>query len=92
MMNRTLRELAKFGAGVAAWESVVHLSFALSRVLPMKLTGVTISPTLNRVQIFVPALASALMAYYAWHHRQGGAGLPTCLAAGASGDDSMRST
>jgi hypothetical protein len=68
-----LKELAKFGAGVAAWESVVHLSFAASGVLPLKLAGVTITARTNGVQIVAAALASASLAYYGWCYEGAGA-------------------
>jgi hypothetical protein len=66
----TLRELAKFGSGVAAWEAVVHLSFALSDSLPITLFGITISSALNTVQIIVPAALSLLLAWYGWGRKR----------------------
>lgn len=62
-----MKELAKFISGLAAWEAVVHLSLAMSGVLPIKWFGViTLTPTINTIQIFVPAFISILLAYYAW--------------------------
>lgn len=60
------KELAKFAAGVTAWEAIVHLSFGLSGVLPLRLFGITITQPINTVQIVLPAAVSALLAYYAW--------------------------
>ncbi len=61
-----LKELAKFGSGVAAWESVTHASLAVSGQVPITLFGITISPTVNTIQIILPAVISAALAYYAW--------------------------
>lgn len=61
----TLKELAKFGSGVAAWEAVVHIAFAFNG-LPIEILGITITPTINTVQIIVPAIVGILLAYYGW--------------------------
>jgi hypothetical protein len=63
------KEIAKFAAGVTAWESIVHLSFALSGVLPLRMFGITITKRVNSVQIVLPALVSAMLAYYGWVKR-----------------------
>lgn len=64
-MNK--KEVAKFFSGLTAWEAVVHLSLAFSGLLPMTWFGfITLTPTLNTIQIFVPAIISVLLAYYAW--------------------------
>lgn len=60
------KELAKFFAGLTAWESIVHASFALSGILPITLFGITITPELNTLQIIVPALVSAYLVYFGW--------------------------
>ena len=61
-----IREVAKFAAGVTAWEALTHASFAASGVLPMKLCGITLTPKLNTVQIVIPALTSAALVYIGW--------------------------
>lgn len=65
------KELAKFFAGVTAWESIVHASFALSGILPFKLFGIPITRRLNRVQIILPALTSACLIYVGWFKEPG---------------------
>jgi hypothetical protein len=65
----TKREIAKFAAGVTAWEALVHLSFALAGVLPLRLFGITLTKRVNAIQIVVPALSSLLLACYAWGRR-----------------------
>ncbi len=60
------KELAKFFAGLTAWEAIVHASFGLSGVLPITLFGITITPVLNTVQTIIPALLSAFLIYYGW--------------------------
>lgn len=60
------KEAAKFISGLTAWESVVHASLGLSGVLPITLFGITITPTINTIQIIVPAIVSIISAYYAW--------------------------
>lgn len=60
------KEIAKFTAGLTAWEAVVHASLGLSGVLPITLFGITITPTINTIQIIIPAIVSIMLAYYAW--------------------------
>ena len=52
------REVAKFFAGVTAWEALTHAAFAASGVLPFKLCGVTLTPKLNTVKIVIPAMTT----------------------------------
>ena len=66
-MNLT-RELAKFGSGVTAWESVVHASLWLSGTT-VTIWGITLTPQLNAVQTVVPALVSVALGLYAWAPR-----------------------
>ncbi|MBK8459886.1 MAG: hypothetical protein IPL43_06620 [Micropruina sp.] len=77
-----IKELAKFAAGVTAWEAVVHASFAVSGVLPIKLCGVTLTPKLNAIQIVLPALSCAALVYVGWFQQPAGA---TGAVAGARG-------
>lgn len=60
------KEIAKFFAGLTAWEAVFHASLGLSGNLPITFWGITITPILNIVQIIIPASVSILLAYYAW--------------------------
>lgn len=60
-----LRELAKFGSGVAAWEAVVHGSLWASGQT-FELFGLTLTPTVNAVQTIVPAIVALGLAYFAW--------------------------
>lgn len=78
------KELAKFCAGVTAWESIVHASFALSGILPFKLFGIPITRKLNRVQIILPALTSACLIYVGWFRKTGETGKadPACTTKG----------
>ena len=59
------KEIAKFAAGMAAWESFTHFALWFSGVEPI-VFGIKMSHTLNVVQIFVPAAISIALAYYAW--------------------------
>lgn len=68
-MNRK-KEIAKFFAGLTAWESIVHLSFAINGEFPISLLGMQISETLNTVQIVVPAITSILLTYYGWYKKE----------------------
>jgi len=61
-----IKELAKFFAGLTAWEAIVHASFGLSGILPITLFGITLNPGLNTVQIIVPALMSIYLIYFGW--------------------------
>jgi len=60
------KEIAKFFSGVTAWESVAHAYFLLSGSPTITILGVTLTPTVNIIQVIVPAIASVLLAYYAW--------------------------
>ena len=62
----SFKEVAKFAAGVTAWESLVHLSLQFAGVLPITLFGITITPEVNTIQIVLPAVVSMILAYYAW--------------------------
>lgn len=65
----TKKEVAKFFAGLTAWESIVHLSFAIDGKFPISLLGFNISESLNTVQIIVPAAISILLTYYGWYKK-----------------------
>ena len=60
------KELAKFFAGLTAWEAIVHASLGLSGVLPITLFSITVTPGLNTIQIIIPALVSAFLVYFGW--------------------------
>lgn len=60
------KEIAKFLCGLTAWEAIVHLSFWLSGNLPITILGITITPTINTIQIIIPAIVSLSLGYYAW--------------------------
>lgn len=66
MTIHTLKEISKFATGVAAWESIVHLSFSLSSNIPLTFWGITITKEINTIQIIIPAICSAGLAYFAW--------------------------
>lgn len=61
-----MKEVAKFLAGLTAWEAVVHFAFGFSGLLPITWFGYTLTPTVNTIQIILPAIISILLAYYAW--------------------------
>ncbi len=61
-----LKEIAKFFAGLTAWEAIIHASLGLSGNIPITFWGIIITPTLNTIQSIVPAIVSILLAYYAW--------------------------
>lgn len=63
------KEIAKFFAGLTAWEAIVHASLGLSGNLPVTFWGITVTPALNTVQIIVPVSVSILLAYYAWGNK-----------------------
>jgi hypothetical protein len=66
MKMQRFKEIAKFLAGLTAWESIVHLSLAASGNLPISFWGITITESCNTVQIIVPALCSIILIYFAW--------------------------
>jgi len=60
------KEVAKFFSGFAAFETVGHLTFALSGMIPMPWFGFTLTPTINTITIIISAIISFALAYYAW--------------------------
>jgi len=64
MKTPSFKLLAAFGAGIAAWEAVVHASLFLNRQSP-RLFGIRLSPRLNVMQSVVPAIAAAGLVRYA---------------------------
>ncbi|MEX2046418.1 MAG: L-2-amino-thiazoline-4-carboxylic acid hydrolase [Chloroflexota bacterium] len=64
MRAPSFKRLAAFGAGIAAWEAVVHASLFLNRQSP-RLFGIRLAPRLNAVQSIVPAIAALGLARYA---------------------------
>jgi len=67
MRSPSLKLLAAFGAGIAAWEAVVHASLLLNRQSP-RLFGIRLAPRLNAVQSVVPAIAAVALGRYALAH------------------------
>ena len=65
---KKLKEPAKFFAGVAAWESVVHASLLVSGANPV-VFGITLSNEINLLQTIVPAIVSILLGYFAWRKK-----------------------
>jgi hypothetical protein len=61
-----MKELAKFFAGAFAWDCIAHLSIALSGSTPFRLFGFEITATANIVMVFVSAILSISLIYYAW--------------------------
>lgn len=65
-MKLNKKELAKFFAGLTAWEAIVHLTLFMCDMLPITWCNFTLTSTLNTVQIIVPAIISLLLTWYAW--------------------------
>lgn len=68
MRTQALREIAKFFCGVTAWESFVHASLLGSHANPV-VFGITMTDTLNLVQIYIPAIVSIALGFFAWFRR-----------------------
>lgn len=66
MKKQTLREIAKFAAGLTAWESIIHFSLSISGNIPINFWGFTLTESVNNVQIILPALCSIALTYFAW--------------------------
>lgn len=60
------KEIAKFFAGLTAWEAIVHGALAMCDKLPFEWCGFTITETVNTIQIIVPALISLSLIWYGW--------------------------
>lgn len=65
-----MKKIAAFGAGLAAWESAVHLSLLAAQSEPT-LFGIRLTRRINAFQSIVPALFSVTLLRYAFgarHH------------------------
>jgi len=67
-MNK--KEIAKFVAGLSAWEAVIHIGIGTGGLTPIVLFGFTITSTINTVLIIVPAIISVFLIYYAWFSKE----------------------
>lgn len=65
-MKLHTKEMAKFFAGLTAWEAIVHASLAACDMLPLTWCHFTLTSTLNTIQIIVPGTISILLIWYAW--------------------------
>jgi hypothetical protein len=65
-MKINKKEIAKFFAGLTAWEAIVHLSLSACNVIPITWCNFTLTSTLNTIQIIVPCTISILLTWYAW--------------------------
>ena len=69
-MSINKKEIAKFFAGVTAWEAVVHLSMAGCDLLPIHWCNVTITETIKRFQIILPGTVCLLLTWYGWFKKE----------------------
>lgn len=60
----SVKLIAAFGAGIAAWEAVVHAALFVNRESPT-LFGVRLTPRLNALQSIVPVVVAVGLARYA---------------------------
>lgn len=60
------KEIAKFLAGLTAWEAIVHFSLFACDMTPITWCNFTLTSTLNTIQIIVPASLSVVLTWYAW--------------------------
>ena len=65
------KELAKFFAGVAADQTVVHFALGVSGVLPLKLFGISLTQRLNTFGTVFWPIVLILLVYYAWIRKEG---------------------
>lgn len=65
-MSYRQREVAKFFAGAFAYDAIVHVTLAVSGVLPLKLLGVTVTPVMNVLLMIAAASVSLFLAYHGW--------------------------
>lgn len=63
------KEISKFLAGVALWETMVHIVMMFGNFIPVTLFGFTITQNLNTVLIVIPAILTSLLVYYAWFRK-----------------------
>ncbi len=69
-MSSLTREIAKFLAGVAAEEAMVHWALGFSEVLPIKILGFAVTPTFNTISMVAWPLVAFVLIYYAWMRKR----------------------
>jgi hypothetical protein len=67
-MNKR-KEIAKFAAGLATWESIMHASLWISGSQP-DVFGITLTTTINIIQTIIPGLVAVCLIRYAWLNKQ----------------------
>lgn len=65
-MESRKKEVAKFSAGVASLETVLHWTLGLAGELPITVAGVSLTPAINTAGMVVWPVVAALLVYYAW--------------------------
>ena len=65
-MKTNKKEIAKFFAGLTAWEAIVHLALSICDMLPITWCSFTLTSALNIIQIVVPGTISFILTWYAW--------------------------
>ena len=60
------KEVAKFASGMAAFNVLGHLYFAIGGFLPLPWFGFTLTQTNNAIIIIISAVISFALAYYGW--------------------------
>jgi len=73
-MNGRTKEVMKFLAGLSAGAALAHFVFGRTGVLPLKVLGFTLTPSLNGLLVCMGATLSMHLAYYAWRKHPRGDG------------------
>ena len=60
------KEIAKFFAGLTAWEAIVHASLEACDMLPLTWCNYTLTSTVNTIQIIIPGTVSLILIWYGW--------------------------
>ena len=65
-MESRKKEFAKFFAGVASLETVLHWTLGFAGEFPITVAGFTLTPATNTAGMVVWPVVAALLVYYAW--------------------------
>lgn len=69
MITGRKKEAFIFFSGVSVMQVIVHISFAVSAVLPIRILGILHTETSNSIAIMVWAILAALLIYLSWFKR-----------------------
>lgn len=69
-MHFLYKDLAKFFAGYAVNEVIVHSALAMTNMLPVQIFGINFTSTMNLIVIFMWLFVAIVLIRYAWYDKK----------------------